>query len=438
MFYHANISLGTPAQEFQLVIDTGSSDSWVHSASFPSCQNQGIGGTCSYSGTYNTNASSTYTYIDGEFNVLYIDGTYSSGDFASDTARIGGRQLTGMQFGIGRHTNSQLGVLGIGYEANEGLMTLRDGIVPYPTLPQLMVDQGLIQSNAYSLWLDDLKSTTGNILFGGVDTDKYRGALQTLPIRDANGRHNVFAITLDGFSLTKDGDRQSFRESLPTVAVLDSGTTFTLLPERLAKKLFTVLKLEERLFTPPTVDCSLADSELSTEFTFSSAKITVPIGELVFHPRSRKGVNDTDDNSSPACVFGISSFDQEFALLGDTFLRSAYVVYDLDNNEISLAQTNFDATTSHIVEIGQGPDSVPNASIVATSEAFSTTRVSSIGNPLPTATGVAKKNAALALDEPEAAGHLEAASTGTAATGGSMSGQVLTVLGCVAFALAFA
>jgi hypothetical protein len=51
--------------------------------------------------------------------------------------------------------------------------------------------------------------------------------------------------------------------------------------------------------------------------------------------------------------------------LGDTFLRSAYVVYDLANNEISLAQTNFNATGTNVVEIGTGTGSVPDATTVA-------------------------------------------------------------------------
>src|SRR6202034_2435317 len=39
---------------------------------------------------------------------------------------------------------------------------------------------------------------------------------------------------------------------------------------------------------------------------------------------------------------------QDPILFGDTFLRSAYVVYDLQENSIGLAQTNFNATDSNI------------------------------------------------------------------------------------------
>lgn len=43
------------------------------------------------------------------------------------------------------------GVFGIGYPSNEAV----DG-KPYANLPQALVDEGVIKSPAYSLWLDDL------------------------------------------------------------------------------------------------------------------------------------------------------------------------------------------------------------------------------------------------------------------------------------------
>ena len=63
-------------------------------------------------------------------------------------------------------------------------------------------------------------------------------------------------------------------------------------------------------------------------------------------------------------MFGIAPSQGTTSVLGDTFLRSAYVVYDLANNEISLAQTNFNSTSSHVVEIGSGAGSVPDATSV--------------------------------------------------------------------------
>lgn len=46
-------------------------------------------------------------------------------------------------------------------------------------------------------------------------------------------------------------------------------------------------------------------------------------------------------------------------LLGDFFLRSAYVVYDLTNNRIGIAQSNYNSSKSNIVEVPSGAASIP-------------------------------------------------------------------------------
>lgn len=81
--------------------------------------------------------------------------------------------------------------------------------------------------------------------------------------------------------------------------------------------------------------------------------------------------------------------------MGDTFIRSAYLVYDLDNNEISIAQTNFNATTNNVLEIGTGTEAVPSATAVANAVSAST----GANNALVTGSvtlngGTAAKNAA--------------------------------------------
>lgn len=249
-----------------------------------------------------------------------------------------------MKFGIGYNSTSRLGVLGVGYALNEA-RSPSDGasFKPYRNLPQLMVDQGLIRSNAYSLWLDDLKSSTGIILFGAVDTGQFHGTLQTLPILKTRGGYSAFRISMTGLSLSGG---LSFHHDLPNVALLDSGSSLTFLPRQLVNDIYSTLGIhyDDDSEQTPAVDCSLATDKRSIEFTFNSTKISVPMSELVL------------PTSSSRCNFGIAPTGG-LPLLGDTFLRSAYVVYDLANNQIHMAQTNFGATKSHIMEIG--PESRP-------------------------------------------------------------------------------
>ena len=87
-----------------------------------------------------------------------------------------------------------------------------------------------------------------------------------------------------------------------------------------------------------------------------------PVREFIFPTSS-----GTFSDGSPACVFRIQSIEGN-AILGDTFLRSAYVVYDLSNKVIGLAQTVFDTTDSNIVPFASISAQIPGATAAPSSE----------------------------------------------------------------------
>lgn len=254
------------------------------------------------------------------------------------------------------------GILGIGYTGNE-VQVGQYGDEPYDNLPKAMVKAGLIKSNAYSLWLNDLDASEGSILFGGVNTEKYHGTLETLPVQEVNGGYSAFYIALTEVALSTSSKNKKYTpdSSLPAAVLLDSGSSLTYLPNAIVKEIYDDLSVT---YIPSDgvgyVPCSLANNDFNISYTFSSPVINVSGRELVL---------DNGDshfrNGDRACIFGIVPADGSSAVLGDTFLRSAYVVYDLANNEISLANTNFNSTEDNIVEIGTGTDAVPSATAVA-------------------------------------------------------------------------
>jgi len=347
--YFANASLGTPEQTVRPHIDPGSRDLGVNSVnSNLGCQGGNLWGE---SGTYNAHDSSTYNYVNGAFNISYVDGSGASGDYATDNFRLGGQTVEDLQFGIGYVSSSPEGILGIGYTINE-VAVGRAGLEPYPNLPQKLKDDGTINSNAYSLWLNDLDASTGSILFGGVDTDKYSGELQTLPIIPERGQYAEFIIALTGMG--QNGENGSIFNDSNVPVLLDSGSSLMYLPDNVASALYQTFGAQYRPSQgAATVDCDLANQEGSLEFNFSGVTISVPLNELVIVAAVSRG--------QPVCILGIGPAGSSVAVLGDTFLRSAYVVYDLENNEISLAQTNFNATSENVQEIKEGSDGVPNA-----------------------------------------------------------------------------
>ena len=134
--------------------------------------------------------------------------------------------------GLAVDTNNPFGLVGVGYAINEAsMMTLNS---TYPNLPVAMKESDLINTMAYSLWLNDLHADTGSILFGGIDTEKYKGELKVLdivPDRQTSVYFH-FSVPMTGLhAVSPSGNDVLTSKMLPFPAVLDSGTTLTYLPQ---------------------------------------------------------------------------------------------------------------------------------------------------------------------------------------------------------------
>ena len=92
-----------------------------------------------------------------EFDISYVDGSSSQGDYFTDVFEIGGATLQNMTMGLGQQTDIAYGLVGVGYAVNEAIVGSTQSLSSiYPNLPVNMVNEKLINSVAYSLWLNDL------------------------------------------------------------------------------------------------------------------------------------------------------------------------------------------------------------------------------------------------------------------------------------------
>lgn len=357
--YYADVSLGTPPQAMKVSVDTGSSDLWVNSASSDLCSSQQF---CE-GGTYNQDDSSTARVINNDFNISYVDGSGAVGDYIGDTLQFAGVTLDDFQFGVGESSTSTMGVLGIGYAIIE-VQVNRAGSDPYPNLPLALLNAGHINTNAYSLWLNDLDASTGSILFGGVNSEKYEGDLVTVPVLGQGDLYFELDIALSGLEL--GGKSMAGSNDLPIAVVLDSGTSLIYLPDSIVENIYNEVDVVLNGGTAYAY-CDDANSDKQLSFTFSGKTINVPMNELYISIGTDSyGRPVTFEDGREACIFGVAPSGSSTPLLGDTFLRSAYVVYDLQNNEISLAQTKFNSTGNNIREIVNGTDPVPGATAATT------------------------------------------------------------------------
>lgn len=322
-----------------------------------------------------SSSSTSFSNLSLVFDIEYVDGSAIDGYYFTDTVEIGGATIDTVQMGLADESDVTYGIAGIGFPSNEAAAT------PYPNLIDRFYEEGLIGSRAYSLYLDDLDSSTGSILFGGVDSDKYSGSLIAVPIiKDSTAaNYTSFSITLSSLAAVSSSDgtvSTNYSVSAQSV-ILDSGTTLTYLPETLAESIMdTFGATYDESYGYATVACSVADSDLALEYQFGGSDgpiITVAASELVLSTGTSRGGGSAGAQAEEVetCAFGVS-MSSSVHLLGDTFLRSAYTVYDLDSKVVALAQTNFNSTGSSVSAIESG-SSIPGVSATASSVVASET-----------------------------------------------------------------
>ncbi|KAL2158006.1 hypothetical protein VTH06DRAFT_4816 [Thermothelomyces fergusii] len=385
--YFATCKVGTPGQDLTLQLDTGSSDIWVPDSTARVCRE--IGGEGCALGTFNPNKSSSFEVVgEGLFDIEYVDGSSSRGDYFTDVFAIGDVSVQNMTMGLGLRTDIAYGLVGVGYAFNEAIVGKTQSLdSAYPNLPIQMVNQGLINTVAYSLWLNDLDASEGSILFGGIDTKKYKGELTRIDIYPTGqSLFTSFRVALTSLEASSPSGKDTLTsQAFPIPVVLDSGTTLSYLPTDLATQAWREVGA---LYLPEVeaavLPCDMQFSKGTFSFGFAGPngpRITVGMDELVLDitdgpaPKFLSGPYKGRD----VCQFGIQNFTSEPFLLGDTFLRSAYVVYDLVNNQIAIAPTNFNSTKSHIVPFPSMGAPIPSATVAANQQEV--TRVPTVTEP---------------------------------------------------------
>jgi elongation factor G len=313
--------------------------------------------------------SDTYKEVARDkFDISYVDSSYSSGDYFEDRFEIGGVVVQKLTMGLGTQTNIPYGLVGVGYTANEASLSTMGRV--YPNLPVAMQREGLINSIAYSLWLNDLGANAGNILFGGVDTEKYIGPLTKVDVipRELQDNYAHFLVSLTSLEATSpSGTDVLTSPKAPLNVVLDSGTTLTYLPNDIASRVWEEVGAEyQDLFGMAVLPCSHGLHPGHFSFGFAGSRgprINVTMDELVVDltngepPTFASGPYEGE----LVCEFGIQNYSTGPYVLGDTFLRSAYIVYDLENHDIAIAATDFNSTGTKIVPFRSKGAPIPSA-----------------------------------------------------------------------------
>lgn len=339
--------------------------------------------SCVQYGSFSTSSSDSFKRNSSAsaFNIQYADNTHANGIWGTDLIKIGDTTVNSLSFALVNDTTSDVGVLGIGLPGLETTYSRSGGgSYQYENLPLKMRNQGLIHKNAYSLYLGNTNSVSGSILFGALDHAKYSGQLTTVPIINTQaslGYNSAIRleIVVDSITIQSTGTNATITSNL-YAALLDTGSTLSYFPSALLTKFATSIGATyNSRYQAYVMACPSSNNKYSVALNFSGKVITVPMSSL-FLPI---------DSANSQCYLGVLEQSGSYILFGDNVLRSAYVVYDLDDLEISLAQVNYTNDTDIEVISSSVPSAVKAVSYSATalssgSESSATGSIVNIGN----------------------------------------------------------
>ncbi|EGG04901.1 aspartic peptidase A1 [Melampsora larici-populina 98AG31] len=227
------LSVGTPAQMFRLNLDSGSSDLFLFDQACKTCS------TTNHT-TFKPDQSTSFTSTplsENKFDQTFGDGSTVSGELVKDTVSIGNSiKAYNQTFGLATMVSSDWaelpvdGLMGIGpdplsvFTTNDpkGVFT---NLVNSQTLDQPIIGIALVKELEY-----DSGSALGEFKFGGISKKWIREDLVWKNVTS----HNFWGVDLTGIYVNGSN---VMSPNDPPRAILDTGTTLTLVSETTAAEI---------------------------------------------------------------------------------------------------------------------------------------------------------------------------------------------------------
>lgn len=303
-----------------MLLDTGAATTWVMGAD---CTTD----SCAKHDTFDDESSTTFSETGDDLDVSYGGGEVT-GTGAKDNVTLGGLEAV-MEFGVATDTSSDFmsypmdGILGLGRTGKN-----EKGI---PAVMEALSSAGLIDANILGINLP--RSSDGNkdgqITFGDIDTEKFTG---DIVYTDAVSDSDIWLIPVDDAGV--DDSTAGFTNKK---AIVDTGTSYILLPKSDMEELHTLIPDSEADDDEFLVPCS---TKAVLQFTFSGTTFDVSTVDFV----------ESSDGSSDKCSTNIKtlpdSYGPDMWLLGDVFLKNVYSVFDFDKSRIGFATLGDDESSS--------------------------------------------------------------------------------------------
>ncbi|KAL4923967.1 pepsin-like aspartic protease [Aspergillus undulatus] len=308
------------AQELTVTFDTGSSDVWVVNTRLPE---ESIEGHTAY----DPSKSDTFKDMKGStFNITYGDDSYAYGGVGTETINVGGVTVTGQAVGLPSKVSSSIledthsnGLVGLGFTS---LNTVK------PTQQKSFFETIAASLDEPVLGASLVSDGVGEYEFGTIDRSKFKGELVNATVDSSGG----FWKFESSFYRVGDGELKHHQHAVDTIA--DTGTSLMLLDQTVVDEYYEQVHGAQFAHSASgyIYPCSAELPNLSIAVG-PSRLATVP-GSLIGF--SEVGTNTTTGEA--VCYGGVQSNQGlDMQILGDTFLKAFYVVFDLRGPSIGVA-----------------------------------------------------------------------------------------------------
>ncbi|XP_033008575.1 gastricsin-like [Lacerta agilis] len=313
-FYFGEISIGTPPQNFLVLMDTGSSNLWVPSVY---CNTA----ACGNHHRFNPSASSTYSNNGQTYTLSYGSGSLTV-MLGYDTVQVQNIVVQNQEFGLSQNEPSSPfyyasfdGILGMGYP---GLA------VAGPTIMQQMLRQGQLSEPIFSFYFSRQPTAQygGEMVLGGVDNQLYSGQITWTPVT----REYYWQIGIQEFAI---GSQATGWCSQGCQAIVDTGTYLLAVPQQYMGNFLQAVG-GQQYNGEYVVNCNYVQNMPTITFVISGSQFPLPPSAYV-------------TNNNGYCTVEIeatylpSPTGEPLWILGDVFLKEYYSVFDMSNNRVGFA-----------------------------------------------------------------------------------------------------
>jgi len=305
--YYGQVGVGTPAQTFNVVYDTGSANLWV--------PNKDCGFRCITKHKYDHSKSSTYQKNGTIFKIQYGSGPVA-GFVSQDVATLGKFQVKNQGFaeitdvkglGLGYAIGHFDGICGLGWDtiSVDGILTPFHGLLNEKTLDEPV----------FAFFLGN--KGPGALTLGGLNPDHYSGNISYVPLN----HETYWSIPLEGMTVSGNS------YTTATNAIVDTGTSLLAGPAADVAKLAKAVGATALMKGEYSIPC---DGDAP---------------DIVFRLNGQDFALAKEDyvlNSGGQCIWGVMGIDlppQVGWILGDVFIRKYYTVFDWGKKRVGFAKS---------------------------------------------------------------------------------------------------